>query len=352
MKVIDLRSDTVTKPTKAMRQVIFSAEVGDDVLGEDPSVNKLEAYAAHLLGKEAALFVTSGTQGNLLSVLSHCERGDEYIAGQMSHLYRWEAGGSCVLGGVYPQPLDFESDGTLDLDKVKKAIKPNDSHFAKTKLLVLENTHWGKVLPMGYLKEASHFARENHLSTHLDGARLFNAAIALNIPAKDIVQYFDSVTFCLSKGLGAPAGSLICSTKQIIEKARRWRKMVGGAMRQAGILAAAGLYALENHVTRLAEDHKNAAHLADGLMKLDPLKGKVRVQTNMVFLDVGSLGKSLIPDFFKSKGIVLFGNEVLRLVTHLDIDRQDIDYVLATFKEFYASKDLISQNPKQKASIY
>ena len=228
MKIIDMRSDTVTKPSAGMRQAIFNAEVGDDVMGEDPTVNQLEAYAAELLGKESALFVATGTQGNLLSVLSHCQRGEEFIAGQQSHLYRWEAGGSCVLGGVYPQPLDFEEDGTLDLDKVKKAIKPDDSHFAITKLLALENTHGGKVLPSEYLKKASEFAKSHGLRLHLDGARLFNAAVASKVPAREIAMCFDSVTFCLSKGLGAPVGSLICSSREFVAKARRLRKMVGG----------------------------------------------------------------------------------------------------------------------------
>ena len=337
MKIIDLRSDTVTKPSMAMRKAIFDAEVGDDVFGEDPTVNKLEAYSADLLGKEAALFVATGTQGNLLSVLSQCQRGDEYIAGQQSHLYRWEAGGSCVLGGVYPQPLDLEEDGTLDLDKIKKAIKPNDSHFAVTKLLALENTQRGKVLPLKYLEKASAFAKEHHLSTHLDGARLFNASIACNVPAKEIAQHFDTVTFCLSKGLGAPVGSVICSTKDIINKARRLRKMVGGGMRQAGILAAAGLFALENNIDRLLEDHENAAYLAQGLSQIDSLRGKVQAHTNMVFVTVGSSGKTDLPEFLRSKGINIFGSEILRLVTHLDIDKKDIDVVLMAFKEHYSA---------------
>lgn len=336
MKIIDLRSDTVTKPSPGMRHAISNAEVGDDVMGEDPTINRLEAYAADLLGFDAALFVATGTQGNLLSVLSHCERGDELIAGQQSHLFRWEAGGSCVLGGVFPQPLDFEKDGTLDLEKVKKAIKPNDPHFAKTKLLALENTQGGKALPLDYLKKAAQFAKTHNLSTHLDGARLFNAAIASGVPAKEIAQHFDSVTFCLSKGLGAPVGSLICSSADFVAKARRLRKMVGGGMRQAGILAAAGLYALENNIERLAEDHQNAQHLAKGFMEFPELEGKVQVHTNMVFLDVGSIGNTSLPPFLKSKGIFILEGETLRLVTHLDVDRQDMDAVLLTFKEFYS----------------
>jgi threonine aldolase len=337
MKIIDLRSDTVTRPSMKMRQAIFDAEVGDDVMGEDPTVNRLEEYAANLLGKEAALFVATGTQGNLLSVLSHCQRGEEYIAGSQSHLFLWEAGGSCVLGGVYPQPLDFESDGTLDLNKVKKLIKPDDSHFAITKLLALENTYGGKVLPLSYLKEASAFATLHHLSTHLDGARLFNAAIASQVPAKEIAKHFDSVTFCLSKGLGAPVGSLICSNKEIIAKARRLRKMVGGGMRQAGILAAAGLFALQNNVDRLLEDHQNAAYLAEGLKQFTQLEGKVRSTTNMVFIDRDPALSAALPVFFESKGIIIWGEDPMRLVTHLDVNKQDIERVLLAFKEFYAT---------------
>jgi threonine aldolase len=339
MKTIDLRSDTVTKPSAAMRQAIFTAEVGDDVFGEDPSVNQLEAYAADLLGKEASLFVATGTQGNLLSVLSHCERGDEYIAGQMSHLYRWEAGGSCVLGSAYPQPIEQEADGTLDLNKVKQAIKPDDSHFAITKLLALENTHWGKALPLDYLKRASEFARSHNLKTHLDGARLFNASVATRVSPKIIADCFDSVTFCLSKGLGAPAGSLICGNRDFIAKARRLRKMVGGGMRQAGILAAAGEYALRNNIDRLAEDHENASLLAKELQNIQELQGKITHHTNMVFVEIGPNGKAALPSFLHARGILVLGRDPLRLVTHLDVDRQDLDRVILAFKEFYSSEE-------------
>jgi threonine aldolase len=336
--MIDLRSDTVTKPSPSMREAMYTAEVGDDVMGEDPTVNQLEIHAAKLLGKEAALFVTSGTQGNLLSVLSHCQRGDEYIAGTASHVYRWEAGGSSVLGGVPSQTLEAEEDGTLDLEKIQKLIKPDDAHFAKTKLLILENTHGGKVLPLDYLKKFETFAKTHNLNTHLDGARLFNAATASLIPALEIAKHFDSLTFCLSKGLGAPVGSIICATKEFIAKARRLRKMVGGGMRQAGILAAAGLYALEHNIHRLSEDHQNASHLAKELNLLGALKGKVQVHTNMVFVNVGPIGQKIIPDFFRSNGIAILGNETLRLVTHLDISKKDIDHTISVFQEFYASK--------------
>ncbi len=350
-KIIDLRSDTVTRPSSEMRNAIYSAEVGDDVFGEDPSVNQLEAYAADLLGKEAGLFVTTGTQGNLLSVLSHCERGEEYIAGQQSHVYRWEAGGACVLGGVYPQPLDQESDGTLNLDKIKQAIKPDDSHFAKTKLLALENTHWGKVLPLDYLKRAYEFSRHHNLKIHLDGARLFNAAVADRVSPKMIANYFDSVTFCLSKGLGAPVGSLICGDRDFIAKARRLRKMVGGGMRQAGVLAAAGEYALNNNVNRLAIDHENASFLAEGLRGIQELQGKITHYTNMVFVEIGPEVKAILPSFLHSQGILVFGRDPLRLVTHLDINRQDIERVILAFKEFYFSEKKISDK-STKPSIY
>lgn len=353
MRFIDLRSDTVTRPSKEMRKAIFNAPVGDDVLREDPTVNQLEAYAAELLGKEAGLFVSSGTQGNLLSVLSHCDRGHEYIAGQQSHLYRWEAGGSCVLGGVYPQPLDFESDGTLDLEKVKKAIKPDDSHFAITKLLALENTHGGKVLPLNYLQKASEFAKKYRLSMHLDGARIFNATVALNVAVKEIAKHFDSVTFCLSKGLGAPVGSLICGKQPFIDKARRLRKMVGGGMRQVGILAAAGLYALQNNVERLKIDHDNAAYLAKNLGTIEQLQGKIQQHTNMVFVNVGPAGTTTLPEFFKSKGILLFPAETLRLVTHLDVSREDMDAAIKAFKEFYSSKKTSAgSRALKKSSVY
>lgn len=352
MKKNDLRSDTVTQPSHAMRQAMFQAEVGDDVKREDPTVNELEAYAAELLGKEAALFVTSGTQGNLVSTLAHCERGDEFIAGGQSHLYRWEAGGSCVLGGVYPQPIDFESDGTLDLGKVEKAIKPNDPHFAKTKLLALENTHDGKVLSLSYLEKASEFAKSHQLKFHLDGARVFNAAVALNVPIREIAKFFDSVTFCLSKGLGAPVGSMVCGDIAFIEKARRLRKMVGGGLRQAGILAAAGLYALKNNVQRLAEDHENAKTIAQGLNQIEQLKGKVTVHTNMIFVAVGPSGKTHMPAFFQSKGILISGSETFRLVTHLDIDREDIPRILSAFKAFYAGEYNFDAHQTIAQSVY
>ncbi len=334
---IDLRSDTVTKPSLAMRQAIAEAKVGDDVMGEDPTVNRLEAYASQLLGKEAALFVTSGTQGNLLSLLAHCGRGDACISGYESHIYQWETGGSAALGGIHPRPFAFEKDGTLDLQKIAALIKPEDCHFAKEKLLALENTYWGRALPLKYLQEIPAFARKHQLKTHLDGARLFNAAIASSVPVKDIAQHFDSVTFCLSKGLGAPVGSMICGTKEFIANVRRLRKMVGSGMRQAGILAAAGLFALENNVTRLKEDHDNATYLAQRLSKIPSLQGKVEVHTNMVFMKAGPERLTALPRFLESKGVIIWGEDPIRLVTHLDVNRADMDIVANTFYEFYNS---------------
>ncbi|MCG8435344.1 MAG: low-specificity L-threonine aldolase, partial [Gammaproteobacteria bacterium] len=254
MKHIDLRSDTVTLPTQAMRDAMHAADVGDDVYGEDPSVNALEARMAHMAGFESALFLPSGTQSNLVALLSHCRRGDEYIVGQHAHTYRFEGGGAAVFGGIQPQPLDFEADGTLHLDKVAAAIKPDDNHFARTRLLCLENTVNGKILPLSYMQAAAEFARAHNLKLHLDGARIFNAAVALGFNLRDITQHCDSVSICLSKGLGAPVGSVLCGDRAFIEQARRWRKVAGGGMRQAGVLAAACIYALDNNVERLAED--------------------------------------------------------------------------------------------------
>lgn len=339
MKVIDLRSDTVTKPTKAMRAAMADAEVGDDVYGEDPTVNRLEALGARMLGKEAALFVPSGTQSNLLAVMSHCERGDEYIVGQQAHTYRYEGGGAAVLGSIQPQPLDFQADGTLDLSAVARAIKPDDYHFARTRLLCLENTQAGKVLPMDYLVEASAFARSRGLKIHLDGARLFNAAVKLGVSGERIAQPFDTVSVCLSKGLGAPVGSLLCGGREQIRIARRWRKVLGGGMRQAGILAAAGIHALENHIGRLAEDHANAALLAEGLSSIEDLEiDPASAQTNMVFFRTKDPVVPQLVEFLKTRGILIPGDETIRLVTHLDVTRQDIHTVVAALRELFGHR--------------
>ncbi|MFN0040277.1 MAG: low-specificity L-threonine aldolase [Burkholderiales bacterium] len=337
MKFVDLRSDTVTQPTSEMRAAMATAEVGDDVYGEDPSVNRLEGRAAEMLGKEAALFVVSGTQSNLLALLSHCERGDEYFVGQQGHTYKYEGGGAAVLGSIQPQPLDFEADGSLDLAKVEAAIKPDDPHFAKSRLLCLENTQAGKVLPIEYLQRARAFTRARGLALHLDGARIFNAAVHLNVPVTTISDQFDSVSVCLSKGLGAPVGSVLCGSKALIGKARRWRKMVGGGMRQAGLLAAAGLYALQNNVARLARDHENARHLAAALASVEEVKvAPGGAQTNMVYMQVDPPRSVKMREFLKTRGILISGQGNIRLVTHLDIDRPDIERFVDTVKEFFA----------------
>ena len=280
MTVIDLRSDTVTKPTEGMLDAMAHAPVGDDVYGEDPTVNRLEATLAQRLGFASALFVPTGTMSNLLALMAHCERGEEYIVGQQAHTYKYEGGGAAVLGSIQPQPLEVQADGTLDLAQVAETIKPDDFHFARTRLLSLENTMQGKVLPLSYLAAARALTREKGLALHLDGARVFNAAVRLGVDVREIAGHFDSVSVCLSKGLGAPVGSVLCGSTELISKARRLRKMVGGGMRQAGILAAAGLYALEHHVQRLADDHANAAFLAQGLSELG--YSVEPVQTNMV----------------------------------------------------------------------
>jgi threonine aldolase len=335
MKVIDLRSDTVTQPTAAMRAVMAAADVGDDVYGEDPTVNRLEALAARMLGKEASLFVPSGTQSNLLALLSHCGRGDEYIVGQQGHTYKYEGGGAAVLGSIQPQPLDFEPDGTLDLAKVEAAIKPDDPHFAKSRLLCLENTQGGKVLPLDYLKRARAFCDRKGLSLHLDGARVFNAAVALGVPVTEISSQFDTVSVCLSKGLGAPVGSVLCGPAKLIAQARRWRKMLGGGMRQAGVLAACGIYALENNVERLAEDHENARRLAAGLARA----GGVTVvgggaRTNMVFIELAPEKSLRLTEHLKTRGILVGGYGQMRLVTHLDVSREDVDRFVGEVGEF------------------
>ncbi|MCS3837303.1 threonine aldolase [Pseudomonas sp. JAI111] len=331
MSVIDLRSDTVTQPTAGMLDAMANAATGDDVYGEDPTVNRLEAELAKRLGFAAALFVPTGTMSNLLGLMAHCERGDEYIVGQQAHTYKYEGGGAAVLGSIQPQPLEVQADGSLDLAHVAAAIKPDDFHFARTRLLALENTMQGKVLPLEYLARARSFTQEHGLALHLDGARLYNAAVKLGVDARQIAQYFDSVSVCLSKGLGAPVGSVLCGSAELIGKARRLRKMVGGGMRQAGILAAAGLYALDNNVQRLADDHANAQLLAEGLRaagyEVEP------VQTNMVYVQMGDKAEA-IKAFAGERGIKLSAAGRLRMVTHMDVSRAQIEQVVATFVDF------------------
>ncbi|WP_047337573.1 low-specificity L-threonine aldolase [Pseudomonas protegens] len=331
MSVIDLRSDTVTQPTPGMLDAMASAPTGDDVYGEDPTVNRLEGELARCLGFAAALFVPSGTMSNLLALMAHCERGDEYIVGQQARTYKYEGGGAAVLGSIQPQPLELQADGSLDLVQVAAAIKPDDFHFARTRLLALENTMQGKVLPLAYLAQARAFTREHGLALHLDGARLYNAAVKLGVDARVIAEHFDSVSVCLSKGLGAPVGSVLCGSVELIAKARRLRKMVGGGMRQAGGLAAAGLYALDHQVQRLADDHAHAQLLADGLRRVG--YSVEPVQTNMVYVEMGDRAEAL-KAFAAERGIKLSAASRLRLVTHLDVSAGQIEYVLNTFAEF------------------
>jgi len=331
MNRIDLRSDTVTQPTPGMRDAMLSAATGDDVYGEDPTVHKLEQRLAAQLGLQAGLFVPSGTMSNLLALMAHCDRGDEYIAGQLAHAYKYEAGGAAVLGSIQPQPIEMEPDGSLDLQRVAAAIKPDDFHFARTRLLALENTMHGKVLPLAYLAEARVFTRERGLALHLDGARLFNAVVKLGCSAEDIGRHFDSVSVCLSKGLGAPVGSVLCGDELFIAKARRLRKMVGGGMRQAGVLAAAGLYALDHQVQRLADDHQRAQDIAKGLEALG--YSVEPVQTNMVYVDMGERAASL-KAFCASRGIAVTAAPRLRLVTHLDVLPEHVDPILESFSAF------------------
>jgi threonine aldolase len=331
MSRIDLRSDTVTQPTPGMREAMLVAPTGDDVYGEDPTVTQLEQTLAARLYMEAGLFVPSGTMSNLLALMSHCERGDEYIAGQLAHIYKYEAGGGAVLGSIQPQPIKMEADGSLDLDRVAAAIKLDDFHFARTRLLALENTMHGKVLPLSYLAEARAFTHDRGLALHLDGARLFNAVVKLRCSATDISKHFDSVSVCLSKGLGAPVGSVLCGTSAFIAKARRLRKMLGGGMRQAGVLAAAGLYALDKQVERLADDHHRANALAEGLAALgyevEP------VQTNMVYLRMGDRAGAL-KAFCAERGILLTAAPRLRIVTHMDVLPEHVEPILDSFAAF------------------
>jgi threonine aldolase len=329
---IDLRSDTVTQPTPAMWEAMRAAPLGDDVFGDDPTVNALQERIAAELGFEAALFMPTGTQSNLCGLMSHCERGDEYIVGQMAHTYRWEGGGAAVLGSIQPQPIPNQADGTLALADIEAAIKPDDPHFAKTRLLALENTWGGMVLPLSYIEAATALARRRGLAVHLDGARLYNAAVALGVPAHEIARHFDSVSVCFSKGLGTPAGSALCGSKDLIARARRWRKMAGGAMRQSGVLAAAALHALDHHVARLADDHANAMRLAGGLQGLRGVS-VAAPQTNIVFVDLAPDKPADVVARLAARGVLATGLYKLRLVTHLDVSREDIERALPILRE-------------------
>ncbi|MFT5636310.1 MAG: threonine aldolase [Cognaticolwellia sp.] len=325
--MIDFRSDTVTRPSKEMRNAMANAEVGDDVYGDDPTVNELELWAAKRHRFASAMFCSSGTQANLLALMAHCQRGDEYLCGQQAHNYKFEGGGAAVLGSIQPQPIANEKDGTLCFKKLAAAIKPDDSHFARTTLLSIENTINGKVLSLEYMAKAREFTQQNNLALHLDGARVYNAASALNIDITEICQHVDSMSICLSKGLGAPIGSILLGSEALIKSAKRWRKVVGGGMRQAGIIAAAAKIALEQSPAKLQQDHDNAKYLANALNQFDNVSVNLaQVETNMVFatfaenMDIADLVAQL-----RTKNILLTSSNPMRLVTHLDIDKADID---------------------------
>jgi len=317
---LDFRSDTVTQPTPMMREVMAKALVGDDYYRDDPTVNELEAYTAELFGKEAALLTPSGTQSNLIAVMAHCTRGDAYIVGHQSHSYLNELGGSAMVAGVQPQVVLNQADGRLKIEDIEAAIFPPSILFAPARMIALENTIGGKILPLDYLAKVANLAHQHGLQNHLDGARVFNAACALNVPVSEISQHFSTISFCLSKGLGAPVGSLLVGAQDVIEKARRHRQMLGGGMRQAGILAAAGLHALQNHTLRLADDHLRAHKLAEALSEIPGIKPELP-QTNMVFCNVEPRVRESFTNFLKKSGIRVTGTSSrLRWVTHIDID--------------------------------
>ncbi len=347
--LIDLRSDTVTRPSAGMRAAMHAAELGDDVYGDDPTVNRLQAVAAERFGFEAALFFATGTQSNLAALMAHCGRGDEMIVGAEAHTYRWEQGGAAVLGSIQPQPITNQPDGSLALADIAAAIKPDDVHFARTRLLALENTIAGKLLPASYVADATALAHAHGLATHLDGARVCNAMVASAVSEHAIVAGFDSVSLCLSKGLGAPVGSLLMGSRPLVEQARRWRKALGGGMRQAGVLAAAGLYALEHHVARLADDHALAGHLAEGLralgLSVEP------VHTNIVFVQIPAAHLAAVAAAFKAHGVLASIGPRTRLVTHLDVSREDIDRVLMLLRQVIDHGDN-APRPAAEQSLY
>ncbi len=331
--MLDFRSDTVTTPTQAMRTAMANAVVGDDVYGDDPTVNALELFAAEMFGYEKAMFTTSGVQANLIALMSHCQRGEEYICGQQAHNYKYEGGGAAVLGSIQPQPLLNQADGTIALKDIKAAIKPDDIHFAQTRLLSLENTIGGKILPFEYLAQAEQVAREHGLSTHLDGARLMNAVVGSGRSVQELTQPFDSVSICLSKGLCAPVGSLLLGSEAFIHRARRIRKLLGGGMRQAGILAAAGHLALTEQVERLAEDHANAQMLAEGLGRFDEIKVTSQA-TNMVFADLGDIDPDAFATFLAEQGILVTATYSTRFVLHKDVNGEAVSRLLQAIEAF------------------
>ncbi len=341
-KIIDLRSDTITHPTQAMREAMARAEVGDDVYGEDPTVNRLEQMAAGRMGKEAGLFVASGTMGNLAATLTHCQRGEEAIMGNLGHTFLFEAGGISALGGIFVHTLPNQADGSIRLDEIDTAIRGDDYHAPITRLLILENSHnrcGGTVQGVEYVRQAAELAHSRGLSVHLDGARVFNAAAALGVPVTDLTQPVDSVTFCLSKGLCAPVGSVLCGSREFIQKARRVRKMLGGGMRQAGVLAAAGIVALDQMTERLNEDHDRAKRLAQGLVAVPGVRLTFGMpQTNLVFISVRDnfpLGTKEIAQALERRGIRVgaTGRLTFRLVTHYWITDEDVDRTVAAFSD-------------------
>ena len=332
---IDLRSDTVTQPSAAMRATMVAAPVGDDVYGDDPTVNRLQDYAADLFGYEAGLFAPSGTQTNLIALMTHCGRGDEYLVGQEAHTYKYEGGGAAVLGSIQPQPIANQADGSIALADIEAYIKPDDMHFARTRLLALENTIGGRVLGQDYIASATALAHAKGLATHLDGARVCNAAVKQGISLREVVKGFDTVSVCLSKGLGAPVGSVLLGPKAFIEQGKRWRKMLGGGMRQAGVLAAAAQYALENNVQRLAEDHDNAAALAEGLARIAALKVGAP-QTNIFWVDIPPGACEPLRKALERARIRASIGPRTRLVTHLDVSRADVDRTVEVFSAFFA----------------
>ena len=337
LPLIDMRSDTVTKPTTAMRDAMANAEVGDDVYGDDPTVNALQERVAQLLGKEAGLFVASGTQANLVALLSHCQRGDELLVGDCFHIHRYEAGGVSVLGGVMMSALGTDHRGVMRPSDITAAIKPDDLHCPISRLLCLENTVYGHVHDVEHINALVAAAKARELSVHLDGARLMNAAVKLGVPARMIVEAVDSVSLCLSKGLGAPAGSVLSGSRAFIDRARRMRKLVGGGMRQVGILAAAGLYALDHHIERLAVDHANALRLADQLNCIDKVEVKKDlVETNMVFMKLPDGSAEPLRKYLSERGILLGGGErTIRLVTHLDVNVDAVDQLAIEINNFF-----------------
>ncbi len=337
MEIIDLRSDTVTQPCEAMKRVMFDAPTGDDVYREDPTVIKLQETLSAMTGHEAGLFFPSGVQSNLVALLSHCQRGDEYIVAQHAHTYKFEGGGAAALGGIQPQPIERERDGTLDLVKVKRTIKTDDIHFAKTKLLALENTTTSAgAVSADYMIAAAELCAKHGIQMHLDGARVFNAAAEFDIDVKQLTAMFDTVSICLSKGLGAPVGSVLCGSTDFIEKAIRWRKTVGGGMRQSGIVAAAGLFAINNNVSRLKQDHDLAKYLAAKLKQFEDIEIMYGgAQTNMVFFGLKSERYDELLDFGKNHGVLFGGRQPIRMVAHKDVGESDIDLAIDRLNVFF-----------------